>query len=388
MKKLLCLSLMMTVLAACAGADGYVEIKPGKDDLTAAEAKRYAVAFYAEKCGLSETALLAADWRVTFGHSTVEKPEDAIWTIAVENIRDHDTGMDHVIYLTGPGGMIEWYGHGQKYTQENPRLLDNAEPVVPHASDIQEAEVTALLRREMTEQGFVRDAAGLTMDAHFVYDANFNGGDIPVWLVQIGDGQGGNWKAAVTHKGTLLSLGTFEQVYQDTRTRGENFLAETFPGDAYIAEYELLNGILESRLTHEERAAVTARWRPLVEAWIADHPYYLNRPGQEYQVTMVNIYGVPDAHSIPEKQAEQLAGAALTAYLGGNAYLDERTVRIDYFVTDPEKPVWAVRFGRPREKGNFRAINRENPAAASLFNVTVDAYTGAVYKIESTETIY
>ena len=52
MKKLFCLILALAALSSHAFADGYVNVKPGKNDLTKAQVKEFAVAFFAEKCGV------------------------------------------------------------------------------------------------------------------------------------------------------------------------------------------------------------------------------------------------------------------------------------------------------------------------------------------------
>jgi hypothetical protein len=141
--------------------------------------------------------------------------------------------------------------------------------------------------------------------------------------------------------------------------------------------------VLYCTLSHEEKAEVTARWRPLVEKWIEEHPYYLNNPGDEYEVTMVNIYGVPDDKVIPQSEAEKLAGEALTGYLAGDGYLAERAIRTDYFVTDPECPVWRVYLGRPNALDNDtrRSLNRKNPEITDYFYITLDARTGEVLQL-------
>ena len=91
----------------------------------------------------------------------------------------------------------------------------------------------------------------------------------------------------------------------------------------------------------------------------------------------------------PEDEAQILAGMALTLQLG-DAYLDRRDVRVDYLVNDPEHPVWVLRFGRieglSREESKALTIN--HPEVTSMYNVTVDAYSGEVLGIEATETIY
>lgn len=381
MKKLLCTILAAGLLTAHALADDYVNVEPGKNDLTQAQAKDFAVAFFAEKCGVEESVLREAQWTIQFGHSTLETAEDAVWSIYTRSIEGHP-GVHHM-NLTGPGEVIEWEAHGPTYDKPNPGLLDYATPVTPLPADAQAEAVIALVRAEMVKQGFTADASGLTITPVFAYDAHFNSGDIPVWLVQI-DGLGNGWKAAVTHKGELLSLVTAGQAFQVYTTEGEDFWAANFPGESYIAAREQLAGIQECTLSHAEKAEITAAWRPLVAAWIAEHPYYLNRPGVEYDMTFVHIYGVPDDKAIPQQKAEELAKDAVTEYLGGEAYHEARVIQADYFVTNPDKPVWYVRVGRPNklDRETKDAARKENPDVTERFRIMIDAYSGEVYTVE------
>ena len=388
MKKILCITLLLATLTVHALADGYVNVKPGKNDLTQAQVKEYVVAFFAEKCGVKESVLRKADWSIKFGHSTVETAEAAVWSVYTKSIRGHE-GV-HAMTLTGPGEIINWSAHSPDYDKAYPDLLDYATPVDPLPTDVQADAVIALVREEMVQQGFTADASALTITPTFAYDEHFNiGGDIPVWLVLIEDGQGGRWKAAVSYKGDMLSLVPYAQAFREYRTPGEEFWGGTFEGVAAVEEMSLFYDVIECTLSHEEKAEITARWRTLVEKWMAEHPYYLNNPGNEYIVTIERIYGVPDERAIPQAQAQVLAGVALTDHLG-DAYLPNRDVRVDYLINDPEHPVWVIRFGRidglTREERKELTIN--HPEVTSMYNVTVDAYSGEVLGIESTETIY
>ena len=389
MKRLLCFVLMLAALSAHAYADGWVEVKPGKGDLTKAQVKEFVVKFFAEKCGVEESVLRKAEWTIQYGHSTVLTAEDSHWVVDTYKIKGHSDL--HYIYLTGPGELIKWGAHNVgEYDKAYPDLLDYATPVTPLSTDVQEEVVITLVREEMEKLGFVKDASALTITPTFAYDEHFNiSGDIPVWLVLIEDGQGSQWKAAVSHKGDMLSLVPYEQVFRENRTPGEDFWAGTFEGAAAVEEMSLFYDVIECTLSHEEKAEITARWRALVKKWMAEHPYYLNNPGMEYIVTIERVYGVPDEKAILQGQAEILAGMALTLHLG-DAYLSKRDVRVDYLVNDPEHPVWVFRFGRidglSREESKALTIN--HPEVTSMYNVTVDAYTGEVLGIEPTETIY
>ena len=388
MKKLMGIALLLAALSASALADGYVEVTPGKGDLTKAQVKAFAVSFFAEKCGVEESVLRKADWLIQYGHSTMETAEDAVWSVSARGIKGHPDS--HAMTLTGPGEMIRWSAHIGEYDKAYPELLDYAVPVEPLPTDVQADAVIALVREEMVQQGFVKDASALTITPTFAYDEHFNiGGDIPVWLVLIEDGQGGRWKAAVSHKGNMMSLVPYAQVFREGRTPGEDFWAGTFEGVQAVEEMSLFYDVIECNLSHEEKAEITARGRTLVEAWMAEHPYYMNRPGMEYIVTIERVYGVPDEKALTQSEAEMLAGIALNTHLG-NAYLANREVRADYLVNDPAHPVWVMRFmridGLSREE--YRALTINHREVTSMYNVTVDAYSGEVLGIESTETIY
>jgi len=388
-KRLLCFVLMLAALSAHAYADGWVEVKPGKDDLTKAQVKEFVVKFFAEKCGVEESVLRKAEWTIQYGHSTVLTAEDAHWVVDTYKIKGHSDL--HYIYLTGPGELIKWGAHNVgEYDKAYPDLLDYATPVTPLPTDVQADAVITLVREEMEKLRFVKDASALTITPTFAYDEHFNiGGDIPVWLVLIEDGQGGRWKAAVSHKGDMLSLVPYEQVFRENRTPGEEFWAATFEGETYFEEHNLFYDVIECTLSHEEKAEITARWRTLVETWMAEHPYYLNNPGMEYIVTIERVYGVPDEQAIPQSEAEILAGMALTFHLG-DAYLSNREVRVDYLVNDPARPVWVFRFGRIKglSRDESKELTINHPEVTSMYNVTLDARTGEVLSIEETQTIY
>lgn len=389
MKRMLCIAVMVATLVTFAYADGYVNVKPGPDDITYEQARELAVAFFIEKCGVEDAILRNAEWKISFGHSTLEKVEDARWTISIGNIdKDNHEGI-HVLYLTGSGEVIEWSAHGGTYDKPNPELLDYLTISTPLPSDASAETVISVVREKLFSLGIVEDTASLVITPTFGFDEHFNSGCIPVWLVQIEDDRGGVWKAVVTHKGELLSMVPYVQAFHEYRTPDEQFWAVTFPGEDYFVEQDLLFGVIDCTLSFEERAAHTARWRPLVEAWMIEHPYYLNMPGMEYLVTIERIYGVPDERTIPQTQAEKIAQDALTQHLG-EAYLSKRDVRVDYLVNDPEHPVWIFRFGRIKgmSRDEYRTISGTNPMITSMYVVTLDAYSGTVYSVEPTDTIF
>lgn len=378
MKKLLCLLLAAILTAAMlpALADSFVSETPNAD-FTEQQARAFAVAFFCEKCGLSETDFDAAEWTATFGHSSMETADESRWTITVR-IDGHE--RRHYLHLTPAGEIILWGGHGAEYTVANPELLDSATLAEPLPSDIQKDAAVQLVMEELGKSGVSVDAPADDTEAYFAFSQHFNGGHIPVWLVQVSGADGQAWKAAVTHKGQLLSLVPVQQDFLCFTTPGEVFWSATFPGETYIEEHQHLIDVLECRIPIEERAAHTARWRPLVEAWMAEHPYYLNNPDIEYAVTIQSVYGVPDGSVISQEQAEEAAFAHLADISEGELYLTARTIRTDYFVTDPENPQWCIRVGRALQLS--REEWKANPWARKRQMIRVDAHTGEIISCE------
>ncbi len=246
----------------------------------------------------------------------------------------------------------------------------------PLSTDIQQEAAVQLVAEALIQRGMAIDG---TTDSHFAFSQHFNGGYIPVWLMQV-NVNGESWKAAVSHKGQLLSLVPSKQDFLCYATPEEDFWSVTFPGETYIEEQQHLTDVLECRISIEERAAHTARWRTLVENWMAEHPYYLNNPGIEYDVTFKSVYGVPDGSVISQEQAEEAAFAYLTGIAEGGLYLTDRTIRTDYFVTDPEHPQWCIRIGRALTL--TRAEKDAHPEAMNRYIVCVDAHCGEVISCE------
>ena len=58
--------------------------------------------------------------------------------------------------------------------------------------------------------------------------------------------------------------------------------------------------------------------------------------------------------------------------------VDTRTVKTNYFATDPENPVWVFWFSSVREKGMSVEEKRSDITNVSSFEVEIHAYSGAV----------
>lgn len=380
MKKMFIQLMVLILICSIAAADDFVTIKPGDGTLTEDEVKKFASAFFSKKCGIDEERFDNANWEIAFGHSSLESPAEAYWSISVRSIKQHE--RIHYMELTEQGEILYWEAHGPGYVQENPGLLDNAVIVEPLESDIQQREVIQLVTEQMVSLGYSGPAESqqLIVEAYFVYDDHFNAGKIPVWLVKIELANGDLWKAAITHNGVILSLTEYNRDYVSYTTPGEDFWVVNFPGEEYFVERDILAGVLECTLSFEDRAFHTGRWRTLVLEWIDLHPYYLNNPGIEYEVAIENIYGIPDVGAISPEQAKENAIDYLNVWITDDLFITRRTIRTNYFVTDAVNPLWVIYISPAR--GLTRRERAENPSALKRYIVYVEAFSGLVSNIE------
>ena len=379
MKKVLMIMMVFILLGGVAVADTFVPVKSENSLLTEEDIRKLAVDFFAEKCGIDEDRFENAKWEIAYGHSSIEDSSAAYWSVSVRSILQHE--RIHYMRITGAGEILYWEAHGPGYEQENPELLGSAQIIEPLDSDIQQTEVIQLVTEKMVSMGYCNSVEGqqLIIEAYFVYDDHFNGGSIPVWLVKIERTTGELWKAAITHNGVILALTEYHRDYELYTTPGEDFWVENFPGEEYFNEQSILADVVECRLSFEDRAFHTGRWRTLLLKWIESHPYYLNNPGIEYEIAIEHIYGIPDSRAISQEEAEDAAFAYLNSLVEEELFLTSRAIRTDYYVTDTENPQWVIRIGQAR--GLTRQEKKSNATVQKCYVVYVNAHSGMVSKL-------
>ncbi|MDR0199871.1 MAG: hypothetical protein LBI43_04760 [Streptococcaceae bacterium] len=130
-----------------------------------------------------------------------------------------------------------------------------------------------------------------------------------------------------------------------------------YPGDAVPGnEYRYF---LEA--TPEEKAAFSAKWKPLLDQWLAERPdivRWLEQDTGIYTAIAVtrHAYGVPSDKAIPLETAIQIAkDAYLNSGITGFSYLTGEITRVTeemieercsinsfYDITDEEQPLWKI----------------------------------------------
>ena len=121
---------------------------------------------------------------------------------------------------------------------------------------------------------------------------------------------------------------------------------------------------------------MAAEIRPFVQAWMVEYPYYINNPGDEYYISIVNHYSLPNKQAISENEAVKIAKGLQENFSIDNKYMNKRSIISCYLLDDEDKPFWRITIG-PAKVSND--LYRENPNLWNQYVVKIDAYSGDVF---------
>lgn len=354
-------------------ADQPIIMEPSVNDLSAQQAYDSAIHFFMRKCGISESSLRAGKWTSEFGYifSGVPGTEHPHWVLSVREIENH-TNKYHVIVLGAQGELLYWEAHSSGYTTTDPEIFDYATIIEPSDHDAGYSEVEHQVKQTLIDMEIQipDEINNVMLDCRFAYDEHFNLGYTPVWLVNITTSDNERWKAVLDYHGNVMSLVPYYQDFTCYTMQNEDFWAATFSGEQYIEELELTAKILEGNISIEDRAYHTARWRPYVQEWLKEPPYLPNQHTVEYYLTIENVFGVPDELAIPQEDAVQIAlDKAVQLGCESTTAEEARLCVVNYFITNPEQPVWSVMI----------------VDITGQYEVRIDAHTGEVLEISMVE---
>lgn len=263
---------------------------------------------------------------------------------------------------------------------EETDFLENATLVTPLPTDTQEDDIISATKELVKDHKLysTHQAATLEYQAFFLYHENFNQGFIPVWIVYIKNEGTVEWKAAYGYNGCLMSMVPYQEDFTCYQLPNENFWYNSYSGWDSSAELQAFADLFDGVLSFEQRVQTAERWKPYVAQWIVEHPYYLNDPGFEYTITMEETYGIPDENALSEQEAIKLAQAEMVRMGADESTIETRIVKTDYYVTDPQNPVWNLNFSSIRVKGMSVEEKRSDITNTSTFQVKIHAYSGDV----------
>ncbi len=136
------------------------------------------------------------------------------------------------------------------------------------------------------------------------------------------------------------------------------------------------------RASVEEKAAFSQQWKPVVDAWLEQHPGFdikdKERANTAISYTTYHAYGLPGADAISQDEAYEIAVAR---FVDDVAEADLELVKLysyaNYFydITDPDKPLWKVSINQDRELTTGITVPKW---LSGGYFVCMDAVTGEV----------
>jgi len=288
---LLVFLLLTLSLTAC--ADDTIILRPGPDDLTESQLRETAARFFAVKCGFSKESLLEARMKIILQQSTrlrqredgkkvYEPAGDAEWLIHVQSFPGENGQHPgfHLLRLSRAGDLLSWSAHGGEHQEDQPDMMAQGSPATPLPTDALKEDVLRKAGEDLLAMYGVTVTDSLRLEAAFITHELFNDGRVPVWLVNVYEGDVWLYKGVYGHDGLLMSLVPASQDCLSYLTPRENFFHAVFGDDQMDKTVEAGFGYLPE----EEIIAWLRQIAQPYEDWLKEHPYDLH--AQDIQALM------------------------------------------------------------------------------------------------------
>ena len=144
----------------------------------------------------------------------------------------------------------------------------------------------------------------------------------------------------------------------------------------YLYDYSIDINDFFDRMSHQERAEYSKKWKPVADAYLAAFP----NTGDEYDPFIAStryIYGVPDKASLTEDAAISIASTVISEMGGTTTQQNFDHADILYDVTTLDQPLWKL-----------LVYWVETAEGEKRFRVVLDAVSGEVqeaYIVEGAE---
>lgn len=354
-------------------ADAYALHEPSGNEIQAEEAVTLACQFIKELTGVELTGL----YSVEDGMKVEGQPEmyfgpgwqwgadtqEDCWILILRNQTAIDTP---IVVLHGITGEVLYW----EYTDQtiNCTYL-NSLPTDEHLSLQQAVNIAQSRFMPAMEPPLSADGIRFTGAAF---------GDSDTWVAQAADTEANlAWKIELLYEapdGQYGYIGYFdaasggvlrEMIHERTPASG-GYGAGIGQGESFI-DMGFWN------MSIEEKAQFSEKWIPLVNAYLARHPYDPQPNNLFYYATRC-VYGIPAKDDIQQEDAIHLARQA-TVTLGASLdTLDRRPVECLFDITDPQNPLWKIVVMSAKVNRNEYVTNQN----WARYRVVINAKTGVV----------
>lgn len=342
--------------------DWPVYLVPGDNDLNreeaVARAMEAAVAMFSvteeELSDKVKDAIFAADAYNDYGVPA----DEPYWIVEFGN------GYAYRVCMTRNGELLGLKAPQTQVYRWGSELAEGATDAEPGANDVTREQAITEARNALTEITNVPVESVQAMDVttRFVYCDSYCRGHEPVWIVSWSRQGEPAWNVLLGYDGSYIDAEPAGKLFDQVQRRYTSLsdLWRQRCGELGMTEnYFNAKGNYYFAWSLEEKAAFTQMWTPIVNEYVAAHPYFHGKGSAVWEWTR-NVNGLPDENAIDQNTAVQIALQAIEKEFGDK--LSAEKVYVFYFVTDPEKPEWRI-------------------ANASRY-VTLDAHTGEVLAVE------
>lgn len=363
--------LLLIPLVVCADTDTLHE--PSGNKIQAEEAVTLACQFIKELTGVKLTGL----YSVEDGMKVEGQPEmyfgpgwqwgadtqEDCWILILRNQTAIDTP---IVVLHGITGEVLYW----EYTQQtiNCTYL-NSLPTDDHLSLQQAVNIAQSRFMPAMEPPLSADGIRFTGAAF---------GDADTWVAQATNTEAElAWKIELLYEDPDRQYGYIG--YFDAASGGvlREMIHERTPASggygAGIGQGESFIDMGFWNMSIEEKAQFSEKWIPLVNAYLARHPY-APQPNNLFYYATRCVYGIPAKDDIQQEDAIHLARQA-TVTLGASLdTLERRPVECLFDITDPQNPLWKIVVMSAKVNRNEYVTNQN----WARYRVVINAKTGIV----------
>lgn len=306
---------------------------PDENDITENEAIDIAKQTLVKKFGYADMYFDDSEIECGFYVIPQEYSEydcDEIWRV---ELRKQETGTaPFMVEMSGEGDVLMYKTPTTLPCYGNENIVAEAKAATHTQVDATEEQVITELRACMHELGDFSelDIPALLIKTHFIYHERFCYGREPVWYSEIFQGNERIGKAVSGFDGSLIDIAAGDQEFTNTIRNG---FWEGVANDFDISDFWY--GSLS------EKAALSEKWIPVVQALEIEDPYFSARYPILYAFTR-HQYGMPDPDNVQLDAALEAAKNAAFALGASTESYSTRSIEYLFDVTDASHPIWKI----------------------------------------------
>ena len=345
-----------------------------ESDMQQNDALQKAAEVVEEKFGVNSQDLLQS-WNpvAKFDWNNLLYEDDCVWTVTFH--METPKIWQYEAIFSRDGELLWVKGWDTIYYKPDFKVLDEAKIATPTQNDATEEQVIVTARLNLPEMSeyTAEEANNLNVKAYFIFHKAFCMGDAPVWYIQFFDHETMVHEMLLSYDGEVMdSLPKAGMLFYNVQLPQENM------EDALQINFST-SGFWEASV--EKKAKLYNEWKPLVDAYLRDHPY-MNKNNLLYAATD-HVYSVPGENHITLEQATKIAREAAIALGANEGTFEKRNIEYFFDATDPLTPVWKLvifyakvpieELGENHNLANYRVIiDAETGEVQEAFEVPDD----------------